>query len=228
MLIGVGTRDAAKVVAAYQTLGVLLPGADVRLLEQAEAQLFDRFWGMSMSELRSVGHAEMHRFAHQFRDVMLEMPFQVPQNLLLLGRTLAILSGMCTGLDPNFNLWKHLAPYATSLLAGQGRSGWEGWLEQAGELVKGLLALPAQTGRVLTRLERGDLNVNVAHVGRQMYYLEAAVNRLFGGLLFTAFLFAGVLLHRPEAPKLAYASWGLAGLSFLWTLFARGHAPPRD
>ncbi len=66
-----------------------------------------------MNELRSVDHREMHQFAMQFRDLMYEMPFQLPHNLLLLGRTVAILSGMCTGLNPQFNLWDQLVPYAT-------------------------------------------------------------------------------------------------------------------
>ena len=146
MLIGVGTRDAAKVVQSYQTLGVLLPSADLKLLEQAETQIFDRFWGMSMSELRNVDHREMRQFALQFRELMYEMPFQLPHNLLLLGRTVAILTGMCTGLDPNFNLWSQLAPYAQKLVKEAGVSDWEFWLDQIGELVKQLIALPAQTG----------------------------------------------------------------------------------
>jgi predicted unusual protein kinase regulating ubiquinone biosynthesis (AarF/ABC1/UbiB family) len=45
MMIGVGTRNAARVVQSYRTLGVLLPSADFKLLEQAGTQLFDRFWG---------------------------------------------------------------------------------------------------------------------------------------------------------------------------------------
>ena len=108
--IGVGTRNVSRVVQSFQTLDVLLPGADLKLIEQAESQLFDRFWGMSMNELRNVDHREMAQFAMQFRELMYEMPFQLPHNLLLLGRTVAILSGMCTGLDPNFNLWAQLHP----------------------------------------------------------------------------------------------------------------------
>jgi predicted unusual protein kinase regulating ubiquinone biosynthesis (AarF/ABC1/UbiB family) len=226
MLVGIGTRDAAKVVAAYQTLGVLLPDANVQLLEQAEAQLFDRFWGMSMSELRKVNHAEMRKFGHQFRDLMLSMPFQLPQNLLLLGRTLAILSGMCTGLDPDFNLWKHLAPYATKLVADKGTSTWDVLLDQIGEVVKELIALPGQTGRVLTAFERGQMKMDVPRVNWQLYYLEGAVNRVFGGLLFAALLIAGVMLHRGGDTSLAYISWGMAGLSLLWSVFvAHGHQP---
>jgi predicted unusual protein kinase regulating ubiquinone biosynthesis (AarF/ABC1/UbiB family) len=227
MLVGIGMRDAEKVVQAYQTLGVLLPGTDVQLLEQAEAQLFDRFWGMSMSELRKVHHSEMRQFAVQFRELMYAMPFQLPQDLLLLGRTLAILSGMCTGLDADFNLWRHLAPYARTLVVDEGTSNWDVWLDQVGELVRELIALPGRAGRVVTRLERGDLKLSMPQVNRQLFYLEGAVNRLLGALIFAAFLFAGVLLHRAGDVSLGYVFWGLSGLSLLWTAFlASGHAPP--
>ncbi len=228
MLIGVATRDAAKVVQSYQTLGVLLPGADLKLLEEAETQMFDRFWGMSMSELRNVNPMEMHRFAMQFRDLMYEMPFQLPHNLLLLGRTVAILSGMCTGLDPDFNLWDLLAPYAQKLVKDAGVSDWQFWLDQIGELVKQLVALPTQASRVLTRIERGDITVNVPQTNRQIYHLESAVNRLTGSIMFAAFFFGGVLLYQSKDVRLAYLFWGLAGVTLLWMiLLARGHSPWR-
>jgi predicted unusual protein kinase regulating ubiquinone biosynthesis (AarF/ABC1/UbiB family) len=54
LVIGIGTRDAARLIRGYQELGVLLPGADLELLARAEARVFERFWGRSMSELRSM------------------------------------------------------------------------------------------------------------------------------------------------------------------------------
>jgi len=228
MLIGVGTRDASKVIAAFQTLDVLLPGADLKLIEQAESQLFDRFWGMSMNELRNVDHREMHQFAMQFRDLMYEMPFQLPHNLLLLGRTVAILSGMCTGLNPQFNLWDQLVPYARKLLTEEGTSNWDVWLDEIGDILRDLIALPAQTGRVLTRLERGELNVNTPQVNRQMYHLESAVNRLTGSIVFAALVLGGVILYRGGDTILAYAFWLSSAITLLWMMFfARGHSPWR-
>ncbi len=216
-------------VKSYQTLGVLLPSADLKLLERAEAQLFDRFWGISMSELRSIDHGEMRQFALQFRELMYEMPFQLPHDLLLLGRTIAILSGICTGLDPNFNVWKQLAPYAKKLIADEGGSDWQVWLDQIGDLVKELIALPGQASRVLTSIERGEITLNMPQVNRQLYHLEGAVNRLVGSLIFTAFLFGGVFLYTNGSMVLGYVFWGLAGAIVLWTIFlARGHSPWRD
>ena len=231
MMIGVGTRNAARVVTSYQTLGVLLPtvaSADLKLLEQAGTQLFDRFWGMSMGELRNVDHRQMMQFAVQFRELMYEMPFQLPHNLLLLGRTVAILSGMCTGLDPNFNVWTQLAPYAQKLVRDEGVSNWDLWLDEIGELFKQLISLPSQTGRVLTRLERGELSVNTPQVNRQIFHLEGAVNRLTGSIVFAAFLFGGVLLYRGGDISLGYVFWALSGVTLLWmALFSRGHSPWR-
>jgi predicted unusual protein kinase regulating ubiquinone biosynthesis (AarF/ABC1/UbiB family) len=229
LLIGVGTRDSSRVVKSYKTMGVLLPSADTELLEQAERQLFERFWGMSMSELRKVNHREMRNFAHQFRDLMYEMPFQLPHNLLLLGRTVAILSGMCTGLDPDFNVWEEIAPYAQKLVADEVGSGWEVWLDEIGDLVKELIALPVQTGRVLTQLERGELNVNIPQVSRQLFQLERVMNRLVGSVVFAAFLVGGVFLYLGRAVTLSYVFWGFALLFLLWIIFfSRGHSSWSD
>jgi predicted unusual protein kinase regulating ubiquinone biosynthesis (AarF/ABC1/UbiB family) len=170
----------------------------------------------------------MVQFASQFRELMFEMPFQLPHNLLLLGRTVAILSGMCTGLDPNFNVWTQLAPYAQKLVRDEGVSNWDVWLDTIGELVKQLIALPSQTGRVLTRLERGELSVNTPQVNRQIFHLEGAVNRLTGSIVFAAFLFGGVLLYQGGNIRLGYLFWAFAGITFLWmALFSRGHSPWR-
>jgi len=226
MVVGVGTRDAEKVVGAYQSLGVLLPGADVALLVQAEAQLFDRFWGMSMRQLRNIHHAEMRQFALQFRELIYAMPFQLPHNLLLLGRTVAILSGMCTGLDPDFNPWRQIAPYAQTMLVEEGISDWQVWLDQAGDFVRELLTLPAQTARVLGRLERGDLRLSMPEVSSQIYHLEGALNRVVGSVILGASLLAGALLYISGGRSLALGFWGLAFLTLVWILlFARGHRP---
>lgn len=228
MLIGIGTRDASRVVKSYKTMGVLLPSADTKLLEQAETQLFERFWGMSMSELRKVNPREMRGFAHQFRDLMFEMPFQLPHNLLLLGRTVAILSGMCTGLDPNFNVWEEVAPYAQKMVAEEVGSGWEVWLDEIGDLLKELLALPAQSSRVLTQLERGELNVNMPRVNLHLSYVEGAMNRVAGALIFAVFLLSGVLLHNANDFPLSYLFWGFSFLALIWlAFFAHGHSPRR-
>jgi len=97
----------------------------------------------------------MHQFARQFRQLMYEVPFQLPHNLLLLGRTVAILSGMCTGLDPDFNVWQQLEPYAQKLIASEATSNRSMWVDELSEMARVMLALPSQVSRVFELLERG-------------------------------------------------------------------------
>jgi predicted unusual protein kinase regulating ubiquinone biosynthesis (AarF/ABC1/UbiB family) len=219
MLIATGLQDAARLIRSFQTLHVLLPSADLKQLEQMSASMFDMFWGKSMEELRKLSPQEMFRFADRFRDLMFNMPFQLPQNLLMLGRTVAILSGMCTGLDNEFNLWNQLAPYATKLVSQEVGSNWRVWLDEAGNILKELVAIPSKMGRVLSQIERGDLTVQVPTVSRQLTYLERAVNRLTASLVFAACLIGGVILYDTGRDLFAIILVSGAGVSLLWMLF---------
>ncbi|MBI3740898.1 MAG: AarF/ABC1/UbiB kinase family protein, partial [Chloroflexi bacterium] len=159
LAIALGTRDAARMIKGYQMLGVLLPGADLQLLEKMEQKVFERFWGMTMGELRAIGFDQLQDFAHEFRELMFAMPFQAPQDLILLGRTVAILSGMCTGLNPQFNVWAGLAPFAQELLAEEGTSRWTIIRAELERVARALFDLPLRADAVLNRIERGDLEV---------------------------------------------------------------------
>jgi predicted unusual protein kinase regulating ubiquinone biosynthesis (AarF/ABC1/UbiB family) len=222
MVIAIGTRDSVRLVRAYRLLDALLPGADLKKLEQMEAQLFDAFWGLSMSELRTIRPETMRRFGRQFREMMVSMPFQVPNNLLMLLRTVAILSGMCTGLNPDFNVWNSLAPYARRLVEEETRSNWRVYLDELLEALQALVALPGQAGRVFSRLEAGELAVKTPEVDRQMVALGRAMDRLTAGLLFTALLFGGILLYNAGHAALGGVLFVGSALVLLGMLFARG------
>lgn len=216
MLIGVATRNTSQLVKSYQALNMLLPDANLQALEQAQSQLFDLFWGKSMTELREMDYRQMMQFAERFRGLLLTMPFQVPQNLLNLVRAVAILSGMCTGLDLQFNLWKQIIPYATNLLSiGGGSSTVRLILDQIEELFKVLIALPSQTQRVFSQIERGDLYVQIPQVSRQISHLERAVTRLAGSLVFAVFLISSVMLF--NANHILYAGISLSA-GIIWII----------
>ena len=220
LLIAVGTRDASRVVKAYQMLDMLLPGADLAAIERAEAHVFDRYWGLSMSELRNIDVQEVREFAHQYRDLLLDMPFQVPQNLIYVVRTVAILSGMCTGLDPDVNLWQQIGPYARRAVQDEATSGVGHWLDEVGDALLALLALPVQTSRFLARAESGGLQVRDEHVGRELRAMSRSVDRLGDAVILAGLLVAGSVLDAAGRTGAGVALLGLAGLGLLRVLVA--------
>jgi predicted unusual protein kinase regulating ubiquinone biosynthesis (AarF/ABC1/UbiB family) len=219
MLIAIGMQDAARLIRAFQTLHVLLPGSDLDQLEQMSASMFDMFWGKSMDQLRQLNPEEMFRFADRFRDLMYNMPFQLPQNLLMLGRTVAILSGMCTGLEKEFNLWNQLAPYATKLVSQEVGSNWRVWIDELGNVLKELITIPTKLGRVMSQVERGDITVQVPGVNRQLSHLERSINRLTGSVILTAFIIGGVLFYIDGYDLVATILFSCAGLVLIWITF---------
>lgn len=232
-VIAIGLQDGARLVQSFKTLDVLLPSADLKLIEMASMQVFDRFGGLSMGDLRSIDHSEMMSFGLQFRDLMLNLPFQLPENLLLLGRSVAILSGMCTGLDPQFNVWTEIAPYATKLMGDEGEGAADGFggaafqtiIAEGGKLLTTLGGLPARTDRVLTTLERGDLNVQTPLLNMRVKRVERAIGKATGAMVFAALLVAGAILNGSD-PELARWLMGASMLPLLWVMLGgRGGHP---
>ncbi|MBI1880267.1 MAG: AarF/ABC1/UbiB kinase family protein [Chloroflexi bacterium] len=73
--IGVGTRDAHKIVQSYVSAGVLLPGADLKRLEEAHEAMFERFWGVRMGQMRNVAFNEARYFLREDRPWAETIPF---------------------------------------------------------------------------------------------------------------------------------------------------------
>ncbi|MBN2550966.1 MAG: AarF/ABC1/UbiB kinase family protein [Anaerolineales bacterium] len=218
LLIAVGTQDAARVIKAYQMMDVLLPGADLALIEKAGAKVFERFWGKSMSELSAINIQEIQDFAGEFRELLYALPFQVPQDLIFLARCVGILSGMCTGLDPQFNLWEHLAPYAQKLIAEQAGGGLGVWLSELESLVRALLALPRRMDTTLSKMERGEIAVRIPEITEQVRKLERGLYQIASGVVFAALLLGGIQLYLAGQHTFSLVLFTGAGLDIIWML----------
>ena len=128
---------------------------------------------------------------------------------------------MCTGLDPNFNLWKQLSPYASKLVQEETSSAFslDNILKQVGEVVQAFIALPSQASRLLAQIELGGLVVQSPQVTREVRTLGRAVDRLTGGVIFAAFLISGVMLLNSGNVQLGGGLLGAAGATLLWLMF---------
>jgi predicted unusual protein kinase regulating ubiquinone biosynthesis (AarF/ABC1/UbiB family) len=194
-LIAMGTQDAPRLIQAYQTLEILLPGADTEALKNASVAAFSRFWGRTAPELASMGREEIVQFIHEFSDVLFNMPFQVPENFILLGRCVSILSGICSGLDKDFNIWEQIVPYARKLVDTQSNGGLDWILKEVGDIARITLTLPRRTEELLKRLEQGKLSVQNPDLKFQLMRLNRAIQRLAGAIIFGAFFLGSIQLY---------------------------------
>ena len=221
VLLAVGTRDASRLVRAFQRLQVLLPGADLDLLERACKRVFDTLWGKSTREMMRMSTADFSAFAEEFGELLYEMPFQVPENLILLGRCVSILSGIATGLNPDFNVWQGLAPHVQKLVEKDGGTGWRLVMKELGDAARLLFRVPKRTDDLITRIEQGRVDLRIPELKQHVSRLEHGVRKLAGSIIFAAGLIAGTDLYLAGHLEIA-AGVGAAEIILLaWILFGR-------
>jgi predicted unusual protein kinase regulating ubiquinone biosynthesis (AarF/ABC1/UbiB family) len=222
------SRDPHKLVVSYAELGFILPGADLERIEEAAKIAFDSVWGMSMTEMRDMDYASVQAISNQFNELLYDMPFYVPQDFIYLGRTVGILSGMGTSLDPNFNPWKELQRYWGGLARGQAGANGGLSLENlvASQGTQALVSLGQSlvrravnpTGEVLERIERGSLTFQVEQshqMQRQMARIETQTRRTTRAMLAGSVLISSTLLYTNGDIVLAGIGFALSALWFI-------------
>ncbi|MFV0286145.1 MAG: ABC1 kinase family protein [Demequina sp.] len=218
LVIAVASRDGAGLVKAMSTAGVLLPSADTNELEKALTALFGRFGGMGFAELKEVDPREFRAFAAEFGDLVLDLPFQMPEDFLLIIRALSLTSGVSTALDPAYNVWDTVEPYAQQLLRDETRSFAADAGREAVDMVKFAWGLPRRLDGILAQLESGDLPVAAPRLESIVQRLERTASRLVSGLIFAAVLLAGALVHA-ATPGLGTTLMALSVIPLLVTVF---------
>ncbi len=198
VVIAIVGRDARGMVAGIQRIGVLLPSADTAGLERAMTELFDRFGGMAVSELAAVDRREMVDFADEFGETLRTLPVQLPENFLLIIRAISLVSGVCSTLNPAFNMWQAVEPYAGSLVRSEGGRTVQDLGRQAMSTVASLAGMPRRIDGVLTQIEHGRLAVASPGTERRLAAVERAVGRVVSAVLFAGLVIAGALLRADD------------------------------
>jgi len=199
LLIAAASRDGKGLVDAIRDVGVLLPNADTAELERAMTHLFGRFGGMGFAELREVDPREFREFAVEFGDVVRSLPFQLPENFLLIIRAMGLTSGVCSALNPAFNLWDSVEPYAAQLIRDERGNVVQDVAQQALELAGIAWRLPKRLDALVTQVEDGSVAVTSPRLEQRVGRLERTARRLVAAVVFAGAIVAGAIVHTNDA-----------------------------
>ncbi len=218
--IGLGSRDAHKIVQAFVHADTLTPGADLKRLEEVHEALFERFWGVRVGAMQQAVLNQAGYFVREYRDLLFEAPFQFQADMLFIMRAIGILSGIATHLDPEFDPWTKTIPYAKRYASEDIQKEWAGWGREALEWGRRLSEMPDQLEQVLAMLRRDKLTVRASftpETRKSMQRLERAVTRLGWMVLCGALLIAGVQVRGDGQGAFGgVVMFFLAALAFYW------------
>ena len=221
MFLGIATRDAPRVVRAIDNAGWLLPWANRGEIERAATKVFARYWGISMSDIQNLDVNEMRGFLSEFRSLIYQAPFQIPADLLFLGRALGILSGLAMQIDVNFNVFEAAAPFAQKLLADESGNLRQEVLQQVVDTGLALVRMPRQFDRMADLLASGDLRVTINEQDRLLHELtrlNQSAARIPWAILAMGLFLGAVLLLAIGQTAFSLAAFGLAVVFGLWMI----------
>ena len=216
LIQGALSRDTPRIVRAMKQMGFIARGADDRLFDRVVEYFHGRFQeqisldSLSLKDIKFDPQkglenlADLRRMDISLRE--LSQNFHVPKEWILLERTLLLLMGLCTALDPGMNPMTVVRPYLERFVLGD-EGDWSSFaVETAKDVVLSLTALPSDIRTFLGTAKSGDLSVrfeNLERSSRLMYRLGHQVITAAVGISGAAI--AIVLEGRGE---LARAEWG--------------------
>jgi len=196
--VGIGTRDAHKIVQSLVNAGTLLPGADLKRLEEVHEALFERFWGTRVGQFRNLAFNEALDFAHEYRDVIYNAPIQFQADMLFVVRAVGMLSGMAANLDPNFDVWSKTIPFAERYAKEELQKNWLAIFQEALKTAHTLFKLPEKLDQIITGVQRERLVIQndlTPELQKKINNLEKSIRRLTWIIFAVGLLISGIILH---------------------------------
>jgi len=163
---------------------------------------------------------QIKAFSDEFRELLYRMPFQVPEDLILLGRDIGILSGMASGLDPDFSVWKGLSLYVRRLMRESGEGRTRLLLKELETGFKLVLGLPKRADDLAARMLEGKLEVRTPELRQRIEALESGMRKIAGSIVFAAGLIAGTQLYLNGRLEAVLILGAAEFLLLLWLLLA--------
>jgi predicted unusual protein kinase regulating ubiquinone biosynthesis (AarF/ABC1/UbiB family) len=229
-LEGVIRRDTQRITTALRRMGFVaraegpaMSGGDVaeRVIEYFQRRFLEDLTIESWS-LREVqvdmrtkleAMADLRKLDISFRD--LTSTFEVPKDWVLLERTLLLLLGLCTFLDPALNPMRTIQPYLQEFVLGRDRD-WVGLTRSAlRDMALSALTIPEGIQRFLVRANRGELEVRLHGLRDSASLVYAAAHQLMYSVLATGAAVISYLSHERADSTVAAGAGAVAGFFLL-------------
>ena len=144
--------------------------------------------------------------ALQYGQLVRSLPFQLPENYLLLFRSLSLISGVTSSLNRNFNLWDAVDPFARTLLSQRGGL-LKTFTSQALEILTTLVRLPQRLDNLAYKIDKGELISRAPETERRIRVLDSSVRRATAGIVFSTLLISGILLRNQGEDLCSSLMW---------------------
>jgi predicted unusual protein kinase regulating ubiquinone biosynthesis (AarF/ABC1/UbiB family) len=217
MVTAAAARDAASLVNELQAAGVIAPDIDPgpvrRLVRVMLTEALTPPFSANVIE----------KLSGDLYDLVYGQPFRLPPELIFVMRALSTFEGVGRSLDPSFSLVAIARPYLLPLMSASGNGPNDLFNQlgrQAVEVGSRALGLPQRLEESLSRIEQGDLQVQIraGETDRLLRRVALSQQSVAQSTLLAALAVSAALLAASSRPALTAVPIVLSapvGLSWL-------------
>ena len=236
LIQGALARDTARIVRAMKQMGFIARGADDKLFDRVIEYFYSRFQeqisldSLSLKDIKFDPQkglenlADLRRMDISLRE--LSSNFHVPKEWILLERTLLLLMGLCTALDPQMNPMTVVRPYLERFVLGE-EGDWSSFaVESAKDLVLSMAALPSDIRKMVQSARDGELSVRFHNLERSTRAMVRLGHQAITAAVGIASASIAIVLEgRGDFDRAEWAWWvtRAAGVVFLWSWWTSRH-----
>jgi predicted unusual protein kinase regulating ubiquinone biosynthesis (AarF/ABC1/UbiB family) len=236
-LQGAMTRDTTRIVNAMKQMGFISRRADPEVFDRVVEYFHEKMraqmsvQGFSLKDLSFDSEKSLSSLL-DLRDLNVSLAdlrdaFHIPKEWILLERTLLLLLGVCTTLDPEMNPTHVIQPYLERFLLGEKKEWSEVVLEASREMALSALSLPGELQRFMNRALHGDLELRVRNLDENVRVLYGVGQQLLWGMLGAVSAVLAVVFDGRGQGGAALAAEIAAGLFGVFLFFSWLGARPR-
>ncbi len=220
ILTSITERDVSAIVEVFTVMGII-ERADVRKLNLDLADLIERYYGISLEELR------MEKLWGDIINVVSRNGIEIPPDLFLLVKAMITIEGVGKRLDPEFDLTVHTRPFVEKLV--KQKYDPERVAKEirrfAKELYQFTRALPKDLALILDKIKRGTLRVEFEHRGLEnlTQVIDRVSNRITVSVIVAALIIgSSIVVHIDKGPMflglpvMGIFGFLIAGIMGLW------------
>jgi ubiquinone biosynthesis protein len=153
-------RNTAGTIESLERMGFIIEGADYGALSSVAQSLIDKYRDITPAELKAL---TVDDIAGEINAIFGIIEYiQIPNNFILLGRTIGILNGIAFKLNPEVNIIEIGKPYIKEFLRGSREEQIKELMQDLKGKVSALLDIPLQLNEFLTKANRGDLSFKLS------------------------------------------------------------------
>ncbi|HVW00028.1 MAG TPA: AarF/UbiB family protein [Planctomycetaceae bacterium] len=197
LFLAISHHDTERAVEVVLTIGRAYRDVDLNLLKSDLRDFIDTYYGLELDRI-NVG-----KLLSDFVGILSAHSIRCPAELMLWIRAVVTLEGVGRGLDPDFNLAQHLAPFVDKIVRERysPKRIRERMYREGRRLLQAGYAMPLHIERTLQKLSTDNLTIQFEHrnLDRLITELDRSGNRITIGLVLSSMIVASALIIRSGA-----------------------------